>query len=79
MPTGYFSVAQITNPENNRQLPCFKPDTPGEHAPAAGAHGAARDSAGKHAAAPIRIVSISRDVRRLSVMKFLLKTIFRAD
>ncbi|EEE06609.1 putative sugar transporter protein [Burkholderia multivorans CGD2M] len=79
MPTGYFSVAQITNPENNRQLPCFKPDTPGEHARAAGAHGAARDSAGKHAAAPICIVSISCDVRRLSVMKFLLKTIFRAD
>ncbi|HEF4732086.1 sugar transporter [Burkholderia multivorans] len=79
MPTGYFSVAQITNPENNRQLPCFKPDTPGEHAPAAGARGATRDSTGKRAAAPIRIVSISRDVRRLSVMKFLLKTIFRAD
>ncbi|MCA8413178.1 MAG: sugar transporter [Burkholderia multivorans] len=79
MPTGYFSVAQITNPENNRQLPCFKPDTPGEHARAAGAHGAARDNTGKRAAAPIRIVSISRDVRRLSVMKFLLKTIFRAD
>ncbi|MCO8591655.1 sugar transporter [Burkholderia multivorans] len=79
MPTGYFSVAQITNPENNRQLPCFKPDTPVERAPAAGAHGAARDSTGKRAAAPIRIVSISRDVRRLSAMKFLLKTIFRAD
>ncbi|HEM7810788.1 sugar transporter [Burkholderia multivorans] len=79
MPTGYFSVAQITNPENNRQLPCFKPDTPGEHARAAGAHGAACDSTEKRAAAPIRIVSISRDVRRLSAMKFLLKTIFRAD
>jgi len=79
LPTGYFSVAQITNPENNRQLPCFKPDTPGERAPAGGTHGAACDSTGKHAAAPIRIVSISRDVRRLSVMKFLLKTIFRAD
>jgi len=79
LPTGYFSVAQITNPENNRQLPCFKPDTPVGCAPAGGTHGAACDSTGKHAAAPIRIVSISRDVRRLSVMKFLLKTIFRAD
>jgi hypothetical protein len=50
-----------------------------ERAPAAGTHGAARDSTEKRAAAPIRIVSISRDVCRLSAMKFLLKTIFRAD